>query len=268
LSFIVFLLAASRAAALPSVVSINLCTDQLLLTVADPAQIVSVSWLAADPEESMLADAAARYPLNYGSAEELLRLGPDVVVAGAFTNTYTRRLLRELGYTVVDVEPAESLDDIERNLLLVAEAIDRRDAGTAAVAGMRETAARIRSQRPADPVPAIVIRPGSFTVGDASLAHELMTLAGIDNIAAADGLDRWGSLSIEALLLSAPSLLIVTGYRRDQASLANTVFDHPALARLAQGTAITAIPGRYWACGLPDSLASAELLQRLPAAAE
>ena len=56
------------AASLPSVASINLCADQLVLTVAAPAQIATVSWLSADPEESLLAAEAARYPLNYGSA--------------------------------------------------------------------------------------------------------------------------------------------------------------------------------------------------------
>jgi len=66
---------------LPSVASINLCTDQLVLTVADPDQIVSLSWLSAHPAESMLASQAASYPLNYGSAEELVAIGADVVSA-------------------------------------------------------------------------------------------------------------------------------------------------------------------------------------------
>jgi iron complex transport system substrate-binding protein len=74
---------AAAEAPRPSVASINLCADQLVLTLAEPEQILTVSWLSADPEESLLADAAARYPLNYGSAEELLRFDPDVVVAGS-----------------------------------------------------------------------------------------------------------------------------------------------------------------------------------------
>src|SRR5262249_43349455 len=72
--------AGARAAAPPSVASINLCADQLVLTVAAPEQVLTVSWLSADPEESLLATQAARYPLNYGSAEELLRFKPDVVI--------------------------------------------------------------------------------------------------------------------------------------------------------------------------------------------
>ena len=77
---------AAPASPLPSVASINLCADQLVLTLASPEQILTVSWLAADPEESMLAAQAKRYPLNYGTAEELLRFHPAVVISGAYTN--------------------------------------------------------------------------------------------------------------------------------------------------------------------------------------
>ena len=111
-------------AQLPTVASINLCTDQLVLSVADPAQILSLSWLASDPEESMLAEAAARYPQNFGSAEEIIQAGADVVLAGTLTSPFTRELLRRLGATVVEIEPEMSLDDTYRNLLIVGEAID------------------------------------------------------------------------------------------------------------------------------------------------
>ncbi|MEW8692284.1 MAG: hypothetical protein AB2535_14510, partial [Candidatus Thiodiazotropha endolucinida] len=41
------------------VVSVNLCSDQLLLMLADPQQVASVSYLSRDPDSSFVADAAA-----------------------------------------------------------------------------------------------------------------------------------------------------------------------------------------------------------------
>ena len=61
---------------------------------------------------------------------------------------------------------------------------------------------------------------------------ELLELAGLRNVAAEHGLDRWGSLSMEALLRSAPELIVLTGYRSTQPSLANAVLEHPALRQL------------------------------------
>ena len=96
-SFATLLLLSSvaRAAALPSVASINLCADQLVLTVAAPEQVLTVSWLSADPEESLLAEQAKRKgaPLDWfvippaiarATAEGLARNAPHPYAAVLF----------------------------------------------------------------------------------------------------------------------------------------------------------------------------------------
>ncbi|HLF09849.1 MAG TPA: ABC transporter substrate-binding protein [Gammaproteobacteria bacterium] len=251
----------SVAQRLPSVASINLCADQLVLSLAESGQILTVSWLAADPEESMLAGEAAKFPLNYGSAEELLRYQPDVVIAGAYTGSFTRALLARLGFTVVEIAPETTIAEIEDNVRLVARAIGQPARGEALVDDIRARTRHAYAHQPRRPIAAVVVRPGGFTVGAGSLAHELMTLAGLRNVAAEQGLDRWGSLSMETLLRSAPELIIVTGYHSRHASLANVVLQHPALTRLRSQVRSVTVPAPYWACGLPQSLHSAALLQ-------
>jgi iron complex transport system substrate-binding protein len=248
-------------AAPPAVASINLCADQLVLALADAEQILTVSWLSADPEESLFATAAARHPLNYGTAEELLRFHPDVVIAGAYTNSFTRALLIRLGYRVVELAPETTVAEIESNLRTVASAVGHPDRGEQLVTTIRAESRVLDAHRPARAPATVVVRPGGFTVGRHSLADELMTLAGMRNVAAEQGLDRWGSLSMETLLRSAPELLVLTGYRLAQPSLANMVLEHPALKRLRAERPTTTIPAAYWACGLPQSLDSATLMQ-------
>jgi iron complex transport system substrate-binding protein len=253
---------AGAAESPPSVASINLCADQLVLALADAEQIRTVSWLSADPEESLFATAAALHELNYGSAEELLRFDPDVVVAGAYTNAFARSLLARLGYRVVALEPETSVAEIERNVRVVAAAVGHPERGDAWIAAIRADAAALDARRPAHAPAAVVVRPGGFTVGRHSLADDLMTLAGVRNVAAEQGLDRWGSLSMESLLRSAPELIVLTGYRLAQPSLANAVLEHPALTRLRAERRTTTISSAYWSCGLPQSLRSAKLLQQ------
>lgn len=250
------------ATPLPTVASINLCADQHVLALADADQILTVSWLAADPEESLFAHLAQRHTLNYGTAEELLRFDPDVVIAGTYTSPFARTLLQRLGYRVVELAPETSVADIEQNVRLVAALVGQPVRGEQLIANLRATVRAIEEQRPARSPATIVVRPGGFTVGANSLAHELLTLAGTRNVAAEQGLDRWGSLSMEALLRSAPDLIVLTGYRRTQPSLANAVLEHPALERLGAVQRTVTIPSALWACGLPRSLESASLLQR------
>jgi iron complex transport system substrate-binding protein len=245
-------------AQLPSVASINLCTDQLVLSVADPSQILSLSWLSADPEESMLAGSAQDYLLNYGSAEELLRLDADLVVAGTETSAFTRETLRRLGMTVVEISPATSLEQVRRNIRIVGESIDRLEAADAIIDAMRNREAMIRSRQAEPAVSAIVVRPGGFTVGRETLAHELITLAGLDNRIAE--LDRWGSLSVETLLTAKPEIIVFTTYRRDEASLANRFLAHPSLESVRGSHRVIDVPAKYFACGAPASLIASEFI--------
>jgi iron complex transport system substrate-binding protein len=256
--------AAATAAAepLPRVASINVCTDQHLLALADPEQILTVSWLAADPEESLMASEARRYTLNYGTAEELLKFAPDVVLAGTYTSPFTRTMLRRLGYRVVEIEPEASVADIERNVRLVAETVGQVARGEQLVAKLRADVDAIEANRAAHKLAAVIVRPGGFTVGADSLANELLTLAGFTNVAAERGLDRWGSLSMEALLRAEPDVIVLTGYRSYQPSLANAALEHPALRRLGATQRTITVHTALWACGVPGSIEAAALLQR------
>ena len=67
---------------------------------------------------------------------------------------------------------------------------------------------------------------------------------------------------MEALLRSAPELIVLTGYRSAQPSLANAVLEHPALRQPRSGAPDVTVPAALWACGLPESFEAATLLQR------
>jgi iron complex transport system substrate-binding protein len=246
----------------PTIASINVCADQHVLALADADQILTVSWLAADPEESMFAREAERYTLNYGTVEELLKFAPDVVLAGTYTSPFTRTMLRRLDYRVVELAPEASVADIERNVRLVAEVVGHSERGERLIATMHAAVHRLEAARPARALPTVIVRPGGFTVGADSLANELLYVAGLRNVAAEQGLDRWGSLSMEALLRSGPELIVLTGYRSSQPSLANAVLEHPALQRLDSARHTVTVPSALWSCGLPASIEAAALLQR------
>lgn len=248
------------AGPLPSAVSINLCTDQLLLSLANREQVLSVSWLAADPAESMLAGTASKIPLNYGTAEEVLRLDPDVVIGGSYSSLHTQSLLRRLGHDVVTISPANDIEQISSNLRQVAQAIDQQARGEIVIAQMHQRIARIIAEGESRTFDTIVVRPGGFTTPRPSLPDSLLRLGGFRNLAAESGLDRWGSLSMESLLAARPSLVVISDYRLDAHSLANTVLEHPVLGQARAEWRIVHIPGRLWACGLPQSLESIELM--------
>ena len=109
LAIVAFLLSgvAGAAPAVPRrVVSINLCADELLLALADPGQIASLSVYATDPDLSTVVAEAAAFPHHAASAESVVALAPDLVLAGRFTKRDTRDMLTRLGYRL-ELRPAE-----------------------------------------------------------------------------------------------------------------------------------------------------------------
>ncbi|MFM2128529.1 MAG: hypothetical protein RL477_75, partial [Pseudomonadota bacterium] len=92
--------AAARADKPQRIVSINLCTDQLAMLLVPAERIVSLSFLAADPASSAMAELGARFHLNHGLAEEILPLDPDIVLAGPHGAGAAIALLRRLGRPV------------------------------------------------------------------------------------------------------------------------------------------------------------------------
>jgi iron complex transport system substrate-binding protein len=76
------------------VMSLNLCTDQLILQLLPPERIASVSYLSRVPGYAFLTAEALRVPINYATSEEVLRQNPDLVIAGTTSTPAVRALLK------------------------------------------------------------------------------------------------------------------------------------------------------------------------------
>src|SRR5436190_15371629 len=85
------------------IVSLDLCTDQLLVELVDRARIAAVTHLGADPAVSAIPEKVRGIPITHGGAEDVLRYDPDLVLAGPFGVSATVGLLRRLGRNVVVV---------------------------------------------------------------------------------------------------------------------------------------------------------------------
>ena len=248
------------------VVSMNLCTDQFALMLAAPGQLVSVSYISADPVTSPLADLAAAYPLNHGSAEEIYLLAPDLVLADPWTDPAALAMLRRLGIRVEQVEGVRALSDIPDRLRRFGDLLGRQDAAKALIDQFESDLATLTA--PQDGPRAVIYFPNGYSLGEGSLSHEILTRAGFRNIATELTPSATGQIALELLVLAAPDLII-----RDRpypgASRAEELMHHPALAALIAGGAGHE-SGPDWACGTPRVIAAlralVEMRQRIEAA--
>ena len=240
------------------VLSLNLCTDQLLLAVADPADILAVTRLASDCSLSVACDRAAGRATVRGTAEEVLALQPDLVLGGRTAAGPAMLAARRLGVPVLELEPADSLDAIRRQIIDVAAAVGRPERGGALAAAFDSRLASIPPPPATGRMAAAIYEANGFTVGAGSLADDVLRRAGLDNFATLHGIDRYAVVPLEVLVAQQPDLL-VTDAPAGSASLAEAVLQHPVLAEAFRGRRV-ALPSRLWLCGAPDTLEAVERL--------
>ena len=144
---------AVRAAEGPQrVMSLSMCTDDLLLELLPPERIASVTYYSRDPSNSYLWPQAARVSINAGTAEEVLAQKPDLVLAGTYTTPTTRALLKKLHMPLLEIPPAVNFDEVRAVTRRVAHVLDRDAAGEALIAKMDSTLLKLAATKPAQAI--------------------------------------------------------------------------------------------------------------------
>jgi iron complex transport system substrate-binding protein len=240
------------------VVSLNVCTDQLLLLLAERPRIASVSFLARDPAASAMAEEAKGLHVNYGRAEEVLPLSPDLVLAGRAAARTTVGILKRLGHRVVELPLATRLGDVPRQLGIVARALGEDKKGATLIARFearlttltQRTTIASGETRPT----VLLIGPNGFSAGRASLPGAVIAAAGFDNVADGLGIAGIGRIPLEHVLAARPAAVIFGRLAVETPSLADGVLDHPALQSMVGGLPVAHIAHHGWSCAIPGIL--------------
>jgi len=258
--------AALSAAGIPKrIVSLNLCTDELVLRLADRANIASITWLSKDAISANVVDLAADVPVNHGLAEEIIPLDPDLVVAGTFTARTAVAMLKATRFPVTEFGVAHDVADVRSGIRKMAALVGEPARGEALVASFDERLAEIGTPAPGRRPTALVFNANGFTVGAGTLVDDIMSRAGLDNVAAHMKLGNYSQLPLEIAVRSDVDILIISARRDGPPSLATALLDHPVLSKLGPKTHIVVLPTNFWSCGGPEV---AEAIARLRAAAQ
>jgi iron complex transport system substrate-binding protein len=232
------------------IVSLNLCTDQLLLALVAPARIASITWLSRSEGDPQLLPMAQRLPVNHGGAEEVLALRPDLVIAGRFTTGATRALLRRVGVPLLEVDSASDWEGVRRITREVAAAVGEAARGEALVRQMDADLQQIAIKRPAVPLRAIGWSgAGDDVPGRDTMFNTILETAGGTNLGARPGT---GSFDLEQVLRARPDVLLRGAAYGSKPALRNEVATHPVL-RALPGVVTIEYPEAVYGCGVPGA---------------
>lgn len=242
---------APRSGAQQRIVSINPCVDAVLMQVADPAQIAGISHYSQSARSTSIPLAQARrFKATSGTAEEVMALRPDLVIAGGHVDPATIAALRRLRIRLVQVGVPATIAESNDQVRMIAAAVGHPARGERLIA--RTTAAM--SPTEAAPTPALIWQGGGLVPGKGTLADDLLRASGFRNASADYGLQQWDVLPLEHLVARPPRVLLSAG----DASGQDRMLGHPVLARLKARIAVRAFAPRLLHCGGPtiiDALA-------------
>ena len=255
--------AAEAATAAPRrVVSIGQCLDVVLTQVADRGQIAALSHFSRDPETSTIAGLARTLPYTHGSAEEVLALEPDLVIASRRSGLQTRAALKMMGVRVKEFGVPESVEASLKQVRDVAKLVGRSAFGEKVVAQIERALAEAAPPPGHRPIKALIYEGKGLAAGRGTLVDEMMTLCGFENVAGRYGLKKWGSVPLEMVLADPPEVLLAGEAFQGAPNWADRIIRHPALRSLELNTFRAAFHQRLLYCGGPVLIQTAAALKK------
>jgi iron complex transport system substrate-binding protein len=249
------------SAAPQRIMSANGCTDLLLLQLVPKSRIVSVTYRAREAVKPITPGAADGIPTNDGRPEEVVAYRPDLLVAGRFTTARTKDFARRAGVAVVEVDDAATFADIRRIVLQLGDAVGEPGRAHKVVERMDTTLAALKAQPLPRPLRVAAWSGGGIVLGAGTLTDAIIAAAGASNVAGGQGALGFGDFDVEALLQTAPDVLIQTDPRFAEPTLQRQQGRHRVVRRLYAGRTVL-VPDTPFNCGLPQSADAALALRK------
>ncbi len=243
-----------RADDLPRFVSVNLCTDQMLMLLAEPEEIASISFLAIDPQVSAMSEKAQDFTLNHGQLEEIVQARPDLVLAHEWTSPILLAGLERFGIAYAQFSTPKNMDEIPAFITAFGQAIGREAKAAELVEDYSIELADIEARNAgadAD-LSLLTFGPNGWVNGTGNIAGEAMRMAGFDYLAEDYGLEFGGMMPLELLVTAEPDV-IVTSSLYPGNSRSEALMGHSALRKI-DAKIYSMNHDKAWACGLPQSL--------------
>jgi iron complex transport system substrate-binding protein len=250
LAVVAFALSYSASSATgPRIVSMNVCSDQLLLTLADRDQILGLSRFSRDAWQSWAAGEARRYPILSGGAEDVLVLKPDIVVASLFDKRSTRELLKANGLHLVEFTVPRTLDEVKEQIRQMGDIVQHPDRAAAEMARLDGAVTRARQAVTDKHYRVLPLSRRGWVSGSDSLVSSLLSETGLLNPAGDLGVAFGGYASLEAIISLKPDFIMVSEADDRAEDDGRAFLLHSALERFYPPEKRIVLPERLTVCG-------------------
>lgn len=197
------------------IVSMVLLGDEILTEIAAPGRLAGLTYFSTDPVSSNCVDRVPpKVTLVDDDPEQILSLEPDLLLASAYTETSFVRFMAQSGIPVLYLSGYNTIDDVRRNLRLIALATGDVERGEALVSTFDSRLEDVARRVAGLPRPRVLYFMGdSTTHGRGTTIDDIINRAGGTNVAATEaGINGVRRLAHEAAIALDPDVILLSRY--------------------------------------------------------
>jgi ABC-type Fe3+-hydroxamate transport system substrate-binding protein len=192
------------------IVSTNPCVDSVLVRILPASRIAAISRYSQDPAATSIPlDLARRYHATAGTAEEVIALHPDLVIASTYTPPATQAAYARAGLKTLLLGIPDSIAESQAQVTQIADAVGAAAGGARINADIDRAVAQWSREDGRVPS-ALLYISGDLATGGSTLLNEMMTRVGFRNAAATYGLTHTGTVSAETIVTRPPAVVIAS----------------------------------------------------------
>ena len=224
------------------ILTLSMETDEILLGLVTPDNLVGVNTLLDDPLNSTVVSQARQIPTKVTdpSIEAIVAMKPDVVIIPDWGNLEKVGPLRDLGIPVVVCKGSKTIDEVKETVDLIAKTVHEETRGQQLIQMMDDELADIKQHIDAIPPEhhksVVLISLMNTYGGTDCIFNDACTYAGVVNGMAAAGIHNGQAMSKEMLVKIDPDYLLLPSYTNhgtyDSVAYIHQYMEDPALQSL------------------------------------
>jgi len=229
------------------VITTNICIDSLVVALTGTKNLIAVSALADDNRYSHISDEVKGLHKVTFNAELIYAMNPSLVLASNFSSARTKLALEKLGVEVRLIDFARSINDIEKNIQILGRLLNADDRAQELVKLLKSPKVDLNYRKQ---MVALQYSTNRYVHGKNSLISEIINRSGFSSYSKFLGYEKGRYISAEALVKSAPDVLILDGDKSFNDKSGFPLY-HPALMKGKGKSKALFIETKDWSCGTP-----------------
>jgi len=210
-----------------AIVSLTLGSDEMLVGNSEVAGLVSTDRIlsltpyADDPEISNIDIDISSVPYRLrNDAESIIAINPDLVITDTWTDAAFIKQLRNAGIAVYVFKTPGSVTEQFNTVLEIAHIVGEDKEGVRIVGWMenrlKKVTEKVAALKPNERLTVMEYSEMFTTAGKNTNFDSIVTLAGLINVAARDGLEGWPNVSKEKMVQWNPDIIILPSWYYDK----------------------------------------------------